>query len=158
MKGNRVRSRSGFLRLLGSYGSGLQTSNYSVTFLFFPDQPTHFTEIKRTWETKHFRNCLNCDPTAMVTSSFSFAFPPFRSFLSVSFLSRVDKLNKLACSHCMGLHSSAGRALQRERRSQMNHNCLNCDSTASFDLHKDRSDCLLKAQERRMDQLLNRKL
>ena len=35
---------------------------------------------------------------------------------SVSFLSWVDELNKLAGLHCMGLHSSAGRALQRERR------------------------------------------
>ena len=34
----------------------------------------------------------------------------------VSFLSRVDELNKLACLQCMGLHSSAGRAQQRERR------------------------------------------
>ena len=34
----------------------------------------------------------------------------------VSFLSRVDELNKLAGLQCMGLHSSAGRALQRERR------------------------------------------
>ena len=33
-----------------------------------------------------------------------------------SFLSRVDELNKLACLQCMGLHRSAGRALQRERR------------------------------------------
>ena len=30
----------------------------------------------------------------------------------VSLLSRVDELNKLAFFHCMGLHSSAGRALQ----------------------------------------------
>ena len=28
----------------------------------------------------------------------------------------IDELNKLACSSCMGLHNSAGRALQRERR------------------------------------------
>jgi len=36
----------------------------------------------------------------------------------VSFLSWVIKyeLNKLACSKCMGLHSSVGRALQRECR------------------------------------------
>ena len=30
-----------------------------------------------------------------------------------SFLSRVDELNKLASLQCMGLHSSAGKALQR---------------------------------------------
>ena len=29
----------------------------------------------------------------------------------VSFLSRVDELNKLACSQCMSLHSSACRVL-----------------------------------------------
>ena len=33
----------------------------------------------------------------------------------ISFLSRVDELNKLACSQCMGLHSSAGRALQQAK-------------------------------------------
>ena len=33
-----------------------------------------------------------------------------------SFLSRVDELNKLAGSQCLGLQSSAGRVLQRERR------------------------------------------
>ena len=39
------------------------------------------------------------------------------SFHSVSFLSRpVDEVNKLAGYLCMCLHSSAGRALQRERR------------------------------------------
>ena len=63
----------------------------------------------------------------------------------VSFLSQVDELNKLAGLHCMGLHSSAGRALQRERRGHgfrnpfeapknfffgLFRNCLNCDSTA----------------------------
>ena len=39
-----------------------------------------------------------------------------RSSFCVSFLSRVDELNKLVCLQCMGLHSSAGRALQRKRR------------------------------------------
>ena len=34
----------------------------------------------------------------------------------VSFLLQVNELNKLAGSQCMGYHSSAGRALQRERR------------------------------------------
>ena len=32
---------------------------------------------------------------------------------SVSFLSWVDELNELASLQCMGLHSSAGKALQR---------------------------------------------
>ena len=35
---------------------------------------------------------------------------------SVSFLSRVDELSNLAGSQRVGLHSSAVRALQRERR------------------------------------------
>ena len=39
----------------------------------------------------------------------------FISFF-VSLLSWVDELNKLACSSCMGRHSSAGRALQYECR------------------------------------------
>ena len=47
----------------------------------------------------------------------SFVFPQFTVIsFCVSFLSRVDELNKLACLQCMGLHSSAGRGLQRERR------------------------------------------
>ena len=36
--------------------------------------------------------------------------------LRISFLSRIDELTKLAGLQCRGLHSSAGRALQRERR------------------------------------------
>ena len=32
----------------------------------------------------------------------------------MKFLSRVDELNKLACLPCMDLHSSDGRALQRD--------------------------------------------
>ena len=53
----------------------------------------------------------------MVLSSFHLFFrsSQFISFC-VSFLSRVNELNKLACSPCMGTHSSASRALQRERR------------------------------------------
>ena len=40
----------------------------------------------------------------------------------------------------MGLHSSAGRALQRERRghgyeSRLVRNCLNCDSTGMSHIH-----------------------
>ena len=50
----------------------------------------------------------------------SFVFPTVHIIsLCVSFLSQVDKLNKLnklASCQCVGLHSSAGRALQRERR------------------------------------------
>ena len=41
----------------------------------------------------------------------------------VSFNSRVDELNKLAGSQFMGLHSSAGRALQRERRGNVFESC-----------------------------------
>ena len=67
----------------------------------------------------------------------------------VSFLSRVDELNKLACLRCMGLHSSAGRALQHERRGHgfesrlsprkpffgLFRNCLNYDSLRSSHIH-----------------------
>ena len=58
-------------------------------------------------------NCLNCDTTARITSSFICITAVHNSphSISVSFLSRVDELNKLACLHCMGLHSSDGRAL-----------------------------------------------
>ena len=62
--------------------------------------------------------------------------------VSVSFLSRVDELNKLASLQCMGLHSSGGRALQRYAEATGSipveapknffsgcfRNCLNCDS------------------------------
>ena len=34
--------------------------------------------------------------------------------MTIAFLSWVDEFNKLACSQCMGLHNSAGRALQRK--------------------------------------------
>ena len=55
--------------------------------------------------------------TVMVTYSFDLYNPAVHIIsFCVSFLSRVDELNKLACSclQCMGvrrLHSSAGRAL-----------------------------------------------
>ena len=60
------------------------------------------------------RNCLNCDSTAILTYAFHFYFA-----FCVSFLSRVDELNKLAGSQSMGLHSSVLRALQRERDSRL---------------------------------------
>ena len=48
---------------------------------------------------------------------FSFVTPSVHIIaFSVSFRSRVEELNKLASLQYMGLHSSAGRALQRERR------------------------------------------
>ena len=62
------------------------------------------------------RSCVNCDSTAMVTSSFQCIPAVYIISFCVLFLSRFDELNKLAGSQCMGLHSSAGRALQRERR------------------------------------------
>ena len=53
---------------------------------------------------------IHCDGHILI----SFVFPQFKIIsFSVSFLSRVDELNKLASLQCMGLHSSAGRALQR---------------------------------------------
>ena len=82
----------------------------------------------------------------MVTSSFHLYFcsSQFISFC-VSVLSWVDELNKLACSPCMGLHSSVGGALQRPwvrillkpRKSffGLPCNCLNCDSLRWSHLH-----------------------
>ena len=61
------------------------------------------------------RNCLNCDSTAMDTYSFHLYSRSSHNFNLCFILSRVDKLNKLAGSQCIGLQSSAGRALQRER-------------------------------------------
>ena len=53
-----------------------------------------------------FRNCLNCD--SLRWSHTHFICIPSVHIISfcVSFLSRVDELNKLAGLQCMGLHSS----------------------------------------------------
>ena len=61
-------------------------------------------------------NCLNCD--SLRWSHFYFICIPAVHIISfcVSFLSRVDELNKLAGSQSVGLHSSASRALQREHK------------------------------------------
>ena len=49
----------------------------------------------------------NCDGRIFI----SFVFPQFTSFpLYVPFLSWVDELIRLACSPCMVLHSSVGKA------------------------------------------------
>ena len=55
----------------------------------------------------YFRNCLNCD--SLRWSHTHFICIPAVHIISfnVSFLSRVDELNKLASLQCMGLHSSA---------------------------------------------------
>ena len=67
----------------------------------------------------YFCNCLNCDSLRW-SHTHSICIPAvqyhfIQGFISfrVSFLSRVDELNILASLQCMGLHSSAGRALQR---------------------------------------------
>ena len=66
----------------------------------------------------------NCDYTAMDTSSFHLYFRSSQLIsLCVSFLSRVDELSKLASLQCMGLYSSDGRALQRERRGHGFESC-----------------------------------
>ena len=53
-----------------------------------------------------FRNCVNCD--SLRWSHIHFICIPAVHIISfcVSFLSRVDELNKLAGLQCMGLHSS----------------------------------------------------
>ena len=65
-----------------------------------------------------FSQLLKLRFTAMVTYSFHLTCIPAVHIISisVSFLSRVDELNKLASLQYMGLHSSAGRALQRSQR------------------------------------------
>ena len=89
-------------------------------------------------------NSLNCDSLRWSHTHFICIPAVHIISFSVSFLSRVDELNKLAGLQCMGLHSSAGRALQhtltqRPRvRIPLNprknvfsgyfRNCLNCDS------------------------------
>ena len=61
----------------------------------------------------YFRNCLNCDSLRWSHNHFICIPAVHIISSSVSFLSRVDELNELASLQCMGLHSSAGRALQR---------------------------------------------
>ena len=70
-------------------------------------------EAPKIFFSGYFRNCLNCDSLRWSHTHF-ICIPAVHSIsFSVSFLSRVDELNKLASLQCMGLHSSAGRALQR---------------------------------------------
>ena len=65
-----------------------------------------------------FRNCLNCDSVRW--SHIHFCCTSAVNIISfrVSFLSRIDELNKWPACQCMGHNSSDGRALQRERRDQ----------------------------------------
>ena len=73
-------------------------------------------EAPKNFFSGYFHDCLNCD--SLRWSHSHFICIPVIHIISfrVSFLSRVDELNKLASLQCMGLHSSAGRVLQRERR------------------------------------------
>ena len=70
-------------------------------------------EAPKTFFSGYFRNCLNCDSLRWSHTHFICIPAVHIISFSVSFLSRVDELNKLASLQCMGLHSSAGRALQR---------------------------------------------
>ena len=97
-------------------------------------------EAPKIFFSGYFRNCLNCDSLrwshthficipAVHIISFNVSFllncdslrwshthficPQFTSFHSMFHSFRVDELNKLASLQCMGLRSSAGRALQR---------------------------------------------
>ena len=72
-------------------------------------------EAPKNFFSGYFRNCLNCDSLRWSHTHICIPAVHIISF-SVSFLSRVDELNKLASLQYMGLHSSAGRALQRQRR------------------------------------------
>ena len=70
-------------------------------------------EAPKIFFSGYFHNCLNCDSLRWSHIHF-ICIPAVHTIsFSVSFLSRVDELNKLASLQCMGLHSSAGRALQR---------------------------------------------
>ena len=70
-------------------------------------------EAPKIFFSGYFRNCLNCDSLRWSHTHFICIPAVHIISFSVSFLSRVDELNKLASLQCMGLHSSAGRALQR---------------------------------------------
>ena len=70
-------------------------------------------EAPKNFFSGYFRNCLNCDSLRWPHTHFICIPAVHIISFSVSFLSRVDELNKLASLQYMGLHSSAGRALQR---------------------------------------------
>ena len=70
-------------------------------------------EAPKNFFSGYFRNCLNCDSLRWSHTHFICIPAVHIISFSVSFLSRVDELNKLASLQYMGLHSSAGRALQR---------------------------------------------
>ena len=70
-------------------------------------------EALKSFFSGYFRNCLNCNSLRWSHTQFICIPAVHIISFSVSFLSRVDELNKLANPQCMGLHSSAGRALQR---------------------------------------------
>ena len=53
-----------------------------------------------------FRNCLNCDSLRWLHTHLIWIPAVHIISFCVSFLSRVDELNKLAGLQCMGLHSS----------------------------------------------------
>ena len=68
-------------------------------------------EVPKIFFSGYFRNCLNCDSLRWSHTHFICIPTVHIISFSVSFLSRVDELNKLASLQCMGL--LAGRALQR---------------------------------------------
>ena len=67
----------------------------------------------------HIYKCVNYDSLRWSHTVIHFICIPAVHIISfcVSLLSRINELNKLAGLQCMALHSSAGRALQRECRS-----------------------------------------
>ena len=72
------------------------------------------SEAPKTFFSGCFPNCLNCDLLRWSHTHFICIPSVHIISFSVSFLSRVDELNKLASLQYMGLHSFiAGRALQR---------------------------------------------
>ena len=116
-------------------------SNCEIARKKFFRTSTGFEPVASAFALQCSTNCLNCD--SLRWSHIHFICVPTVHIISfcVSFFSRVVELNKLVCLQCMGLHRSAGRVLQRERRGHglkpveapknffgLFYNCLNCDS------------------------------
>ena len=78
-----------------------------------------YSEVDRKKKKKDFEASARFEPWPLRSRCGALCISAVHnSFRSVSFPSWVDELNKLVCSPCMGLHSSAGRSLQHERRGQ----------------------------------------
>ena len=101
-------------KLHGLLSTFIQCYNHVLIKLNKPEATgSNPVEAPKVFFSGYFRNCLNCDSLRWSHTHFICIPAVHIITFSVSFLSRVDELNKLASLQCMGLHSSAGRALQR---------------------------------------------